>query len=166
MNQDIINKTLAMNLFEENNKSSNWFVVEYLNINVSRCYFTENIPFHYFQHICLFLTYSNYWLDLVDYSDKVNAKDSIVENYNREQKLDNFAILNCKNDNVCGAFSRFWLKTRVGKTLNICYNQETRNIITKIPDNIEQMFSFSTNTFNKKFNRFGDMKTKYKTLPI
>lgn len=68
MNQDIINKTLAMNLFEENNKSSNWFVVEYLNINVSRYYFTENIPFHYFQYICLWLTYSNYWLERFDSS--------------------------------------------------------------------------------------------------
>lgn len=166
MNQKIIEKTLAMNLFEESKKSSNWFVSIPLNIPKSYCFFTEDIPFHYFQYVCLWLTYSNYWLDRIDYCDEVNSKDNIVGNYNREQKLDNFAILNCKQDNVCGAFSRFWLKTKVGKNLNVCYNQRTINMLTKFPDDIEQRFSFSMTTFNKKLNKFGNPKTKYKTLPI
>lgn len=166
MNQKIIDKTLAMNLFEESKKSSNWFVVEYMNTNVSKCYFTENIPFHYFQYVCLALTYSWLWTDVIGFYDKVHSQDNIIDHYNREQKIDNFSVLNCLNDTLSGAFSRFWMKTKVGKNLNICNNFKTINVMTKFPDEVKQSFSFDYNTFNKKFNRFGDTKTKHKFIPI
>lgn len=168
MKQKIINQTLALNLFEESNKSSNWFVAFPNNIRYTNCYFTENIPFHYFQYVCLALSYcSEFWIDFDfnEYKDNVKSSDNIADDYNREQKLDSMAILNCREDSSIGAFSRFWLKTKVGKNLTFCFSRTRYNLMTKSPDDITQSFSFSYSTFNKKLNRFGEKKSNCSTLP-
>jgi hypothetical protein len=166
--QEIINKTLAMNLFEENNKSSNWFIVDDVNyLSISKCSFTKNIPYQYFQYVVLALTYKNfYFLELKDFCISVRQKNNIVEEYNREQKLDSMAILNCKEDSVIGAFSRFWLKTKIGKNFGVCSRISAINLMTKSPEQINQQLSYNITTFNFKFNRYNKYKRKHFTVPI
>jgi len=154
MNQKIIDKTLELNLFKPSKKVSNYFLVYQGNPFSTSYYFTESIPFHYFQHICLALTYSETFMELCEFRETIkNLSCPMVVSNKNKIHLDNFSILNCQKDCECGAFSRFWIRTKIEKNLIISHSSHFSRMLNELTPS-KQTLLIRTNTYNNKFKYF------------
>lgn len=152
--QEIIEKTLELNLFKPSKKRSNFFILGRTNIAYQECLFTTDIPFHFLQYICLALSLSEHISELHQYIQRAKAA-SLTDEYNQNKiGLDSFSVLNCRQENVVGVFSRFWMTQKVKKNLMVCSFWRT------VFENRTEYFGVQYSTFNKKFQTFEDTKNK------
>jgi len=160
--QEIIEKTLALNLFEPSKKRSNFFILgsEYRYNNSQECLFTADVPFHFLQYVCLSLSLSEHIPELREYIKKAKPSEpTLVEEYNQNKiGLPSFCVLNCRQENVIGVFSDYWLSQAVKKNTTICYFWRTT-----FEDRTDYL-GIKYSIFNKKFQTFEDYKTKTKFI--
>jgi hypothetical protein len=156
--QEIIEKTLALNLFEPSKKRANFFIVgsEYRWNNSQECLFTADVPFHFLQYVCLSLSLSEHTSELFEYRRKVKLENvHLIEEYNKNKiGIPSFCVLNCRQENVVGAFCNYWMTQKVVKNTAVCSYWRTT-----FEDNTDYL-GIQCSMFNKKFQTFEDLKTK------
>ena len=161
--QEIIEKTLALNLFEPSKKRSNFFILGswYSYNNSQECLFTADIPFHFLQYVCLSLSLSEHISELHEYIKKAKPSEpTLVEEYNQNKiGLPSFCVLNCRQENVIGVFSDYLMSQAVKKNTTIV-KHFWRTTFENNTDHLGIKYSI----FNKKFQTFEDYKTKTKFI--
>lgn len=122
--------------------------------------FTADIPFHFLQYICLALSLSEHISQLYEYIRKAKQSEIKIEDEYNQSKigLSSFCVLNCRQENIVGAFSNFWIAQKVVKNTAICYFWRTT-----FEDRTDYL-GIQYSMFNKKFQTFEDLKVKTKFL--
>lgn len=159
--QEIIENTLALNLFKPSNKRANFFIVGGNGFYTQECLFTADVPFHFLQYICLALSLSEHFPELSDFIKRApHSKETIVDLYNENKiGLSSFCVLNCRRDDIIGAFCNYWMTQKVVKNTAICYFSRFTY------ENRSEQFAIRYSMFNKKFQAFEDDKRKINMLP-